>query len=459
MYSPILSAKISNSVTKLLFSIIIALLFISLPEGHGQSRKSKKTIHKMLFESAVFQQGHSGFMLFDPQSGKTLEQMNADKYFTPASNTKIFTLYSALNLLGDSLPVFHYIDTGDTLIFWGAGNPAFLHPDLPADTSVVAFLRSRPETLCFTDFNFRDDHFGPGWAWSDYSEYYQPERAPFPIYGNIARIKNLGNGQGLSVSPKLFADSLRYSPDLDEETTATIRRHERSNIFEYNSAAKNKTGFQKDAPFHYSAGLFAQLLSDTLRRSVSVLDPALIPAGAVRTIYMPTSDSLYMRLMRNSDNFVAEQLLLMASDVLFNTQNSRRTIEHVQSTLLRNTPDPIQWWDGSGLSRYNAFTPRTIVHVLNQLMTQQATDRLLQIFPAGGANGTIRGWYGGTNGQGTYVYAKTGSLRYVHCLSGFVRTKKDRLLIFSFMHNNFTVHSDTYKKEMQKVLSAIHDTY
>jgi len=458
-YRPILSAKISISVSKILFSVLLAWLFIGPADTLAQSRKSKKAIHKMLEESSVFNQGHSGFMLFDPQSNKTLEQMNAHQYFTPASNTKIFTLFSALQTFGDSLPVMHYIDHGDTLIFWGAGNPAFLHPDLPGDTSVLAFLRSRPEVLCYTDFNFKDDHFGPGWAWSDYSEYYQPERSPFPIYGNIARIYNKGNGRGFSVSPALFADSLTYSAVLDEENKARIIRRERNNWFEFNSAARNTPGYQKDVPFRYSAELFTKLLSDTLRRTVHVLDPALIPAGAVRSLYMPASDSLYMRLMRNSDNFVAEQLLLMASDKLFNTQNSRRAISHVQTKFLRNAPDPLEWWDGSGLSRYNAFTPRTIVYVLNQLRQQQPMERLLQIFPAGGVSGTIRSWYGGSNGQGTYVYAKTGSLRYVHCLSGFIRTKKGHFLIFSFMHNNFTVNADLYKKEMQKILSAVYDRY
>jgi D-alanyl-D-alanine carboxypeptidase/D-alanyl-D-alanine-endopeptidase (penicillin-binding protein 4) len=57
------------------------------------------------------------------------------------------------------------------------------------------------------------------------------------------------------------------------------------------------------------------------------------------------------------------------------------------------------------------------------------------------------------------VFAKTGSLRYVHSLSGYVKTKKGKVLIFSFMHNNFTGSSDPLKKEMQDILKRVYEVY
>jgi D-alanyl-D-alanine carboxypeptidase/D-alanyl-D-alanine-endopeptidase (penicillin-binding protein 4) len=47
----------------------------------------------------------------------------------------------------------------------------------------------------------------------------------------------------------------------------------------------------------------------------------------------------------------------------------------------------------------------------------------------------------------------------VHSLSGYVKTKKGKVLIFSFMHNNFTGSSDPLKKEMQDILKRVYEVY
>ena len=57
----------------------------------------------------------SGFLLYNPATKDTLYAKNHNHYFTPASNTKIFTLFSALKTLSDSIPAFRYAIQGDSV--------------------------------------------------------------------------------------------------------------------------------------------------------------------------------------------------------------------------------------------------------------------------------------------------------------------------------------------------------
>src|SRR5689334_11511498 len=108
-------------MSRFFFLSLIAFSVIGCsPLSH---RSVKNTMAKM--ESKF--QDHIGFSVYDPDSKKTLFDYKSANYFTPGSNTKIFTFYASLKLLGDSVPALRYVFSGDSLIFWGTGDPSLLY--------------------------------------------------------------------------------------------------------------------------------------------------------------------------------------------------------------------------------------------------------------------------------------------------------------------------------------------
>ena len=126
--------------------------------------------------------------------------------------------------------------------------------------------------------------------------------------------------------------------------------------------------------------------------------------------------------------------------------------------LFPPSPTPPRWVDGSGLSRYNLITPRYLANVLRQLYNRMPSEKLFTYFPAGGVDGTLKGWYRNPNGT-PYVFAKSGSMSGVQCLSGYILTKSGKILIFSFMNNNFVGSGRPWKMAMQEILEGIYNRY
>src|ERR1700754_3272280 len=108
------------------FLVIIGGLLLCNDTVYGRSIKKRK-IKKQFKHSQIVNDHFTGFALYDLDDKKMIYELNADKYFTPASNTKLFTFYTCLKMLGDSVPALRYELRNDSLVFWGTGDPSFLH--------------------------------------------------------------------------------------------------------------------------------------------------------------------------------------------------------------------------------------------------------------------------------------------------------------------------------------------
>jgi len=414
------------------------ILFSILIGACASGKKLNKTITATL-NLETFKNHFTGIMVYDPISMDTLYRLNSDKYFTPASNTKIFTLYTSLLLLPKQIPALKYCNLNDTLFIEGTGNPSLLHPYLN-DSSVIRFLKGF-KNISLNQNNFSDSRFGPGWAWEDYDRCYSAERSALPIFGNVVTISNVDS---LLVIPNYFISNVNLIKN-------TINREIDTNIFYFDPTRKDTL----EIPFKADNDVIQTLMEAAIGREISGVQK--MPCEEKMILSGILTDSINKRMMQESDNFLAEQLLLLASSTLSDTLNTRTAIDYMLKNHFKDLKQPPRWVDGSGLSRYNLFSPEAMVYVLNAIHGEVPKERLFNIFAEGGESGTLADWYPGN--PHPYIYAKTGTLGNNHNISGYLITKSGKTLIFSFMNNHFTNSSSEIKKQMQYIFEWVRDNY
>ncbi len=440
-------------MSKKLFKLIYSsLLTLSILCFYGCAPQ-KQAIQNLFKHSAVINNHFAGFAIYDIDAHKIIYSLNADKYFTPASNAKLLTFYTCLQMLGDSIPGLNYQINGDSLFFWGTGDPSFLERDLKG-TNAINFLGRQNKKLFYCSGNYQNQVFGNGWAWDDYNDYYQAEINELPIESNLIAI-TVSNTGDLQTEPARFRQYLK-ADSVYNPATFKIQRNYYNNALIYPLTAA-PPGFKQTIPWQTGAALTAALLQDTLKQPVQLLKRQM-PADA-KTIYNTPADSVYRKMLLTSDNFIAEQLLLVCSAAKYGFLNSDSVRNYSLKTFLADLQDRPQWADGSGLSRLDLVTPRSMITLLTKISKKINDDnRLHSLLPAGGINGTLKSEYKTDNGE-PFIWAKTGSLSNNYNQSGYLVTRNKHRMAFCFMNNNFTAPSKAVRQEMARILTYIHEKY
>ncbi|SIN71292.1 D-alanyl-D-alanine carboxypeptidase/D-alanyl-D-alanine-endopeptidase [Algoriphagus halophilus] len=434
-------------MTKLLsiknLSLVLSFFCFGFHSAYAQlNRDQYLKLEEAVGDQSFFANHLSGFELYDLDSQIVLYERNSEQRFIPASTTKLLTLFSSLIILNDSTQTFRYTTSNDTIRIWGSGDPSWNYKELyqPDIRSFIAPFN----TVLFSDSNQDSPAFGYGWQWDDYYYDYSAERSPFPIYGNLVQVKKSGNRP--IVTPKRFQSAV-YTTN---KTTRELERDFHSNNFFYNP--NNFRGSEEFIPFISSPELFVELASEATGKTW-VYQPDSLPKDHSEWRAAPLFPILE-EMMLESDNFLAEQLMWMVSDRLFQRLDTERAIEYILKTYLNDLPDEPQWVDGSGLSRHNLVTPRSMVALFEKIYRMVPDEQLFDLLPTGGVSGTIKTSY---QAQTPYIFAKTGTMSNHHSLVGLIKAKSGKMYCFAFMNSNYPYKASVVRREMEKVMVMVRD--
>jgi D-alanyl-D-alanine carboxypeptidase/D-alanyl-D-alanine-endopeptidase (penicillin-binding protein 4) len=420
-------------------------------------QKIHKQAQQLLIKDSSLVEAHVGIAVQDNETGKLLYGYQSDKRFTPASNTKIYSCYTAMKYLPTKLPAAILTDLDTAILITPTGDPSFLHPDFTTHPFFEK-LRSINKPIYIHAENWQSAALGDGWSWNDYSEDYMTERSAFPVYGNLIHWYQEKSTKENPTNPNDTVDLFVYSiPEVEWPVnfgkSGNSLRIERD---QYRNAFTLFEGKEKSAtvsiPFitqGIQTGL--RLLKDSMGKEIRLADEQTLKAAKgikTETVYSQPTDSLLKIMMHRSDNFYADMCLQMVSQQVLKKMDEDAIIAEVLKRDLSGLPQQPRWVDGSGLSRYNQFSPADMLHVLNKLREEQSWERIKTIFPKNGT-GTLRAYQ---SRKDEFIYAKTGSLSGVLCLSGYVLSKKGKWYTFSIMVNNHHGIPAVIRKRMEAFL-------
>jgi D-alanyl-D-alanine carboxypeptidase/D-alanyl-D-alanine-endopeptidase (penicillin-binding protein 4) len=140
---------------------------------------------------------------------------------------------------------------------------------------------------------------------------------------------------------------------------------------------------------------------------------------------------------KESENLYANQTFLAVGAREFASAGWVESASAVKKWLRSIFVDPkgLVMDDGSGLSTLDRTTARQLAGVLKYMYYRPDRQVFVDSFAVAGEDGTLRKRLNGTKAEGR-VSAKTGYIKDVRALSGYVTTMKGETIVFSFLLNN-----------------------
>jgi D-alanyl-D-alanine carboxypeptidase/D-alanyl-D-alanine-endopeptidase (penicillin-binding protein 4) len=438
-----------------------------------------------LLATAPSNKGEWGLLIVDAETGETLYELNADRYFVPASNMKLFTTALALAKLGPDYRFHTTLETHGTvspegvltgdLFLVGRGDPNLSNRKFPydlkeefdgapervlaelADALVAKGLKEIAGDVVGDDSYFPREAYPNGWEIDDMVWEYGAAISAIVVDDNtVALTLTAGESAGAPAQAVVTPATPDFIVQNDVVTSATETKSDLTLTREPNSrvvvirgtmparSTPRKLVLAIHEPAEHAAALLTRLLAergvkvDGASRSLHVAEPtgAVPRAVLAEHVSVPLGDSVKL-VNKISQNLHTEMLLRAAArkTAAWNTPEDLMKFPADFYAAAGIAPGDVIQTDGSGLSRHDLVTPRAIVTLLKYAQSQPWFAPYYASLPVAGVDGTLETLMKNTPSAGR-IHAKTGSVEHVRTRSGFAETPRGRRLIFSFLSNN-----------------------
>ncbi|GJM26285.1 MAG: peptidase M15 [Phycisphaerae bacterium] len=482
-------------LTRAFNNVLTACLLIGFA-GCSATRLAHDPVLCSQLDDILNRHADKGAMLtarvIDLESGTELFASNENTPVMPASNMKLVISSAGLDLLGaDYKFETHLARDGNDVWIIGTGNPAVGDSPLAkrrGETTMTVFddwvkalkqngINRITGDLVYYEGAFDAYKFHDSWDHDDLVHWYAA-----PVSG----LNFNDNCVDITISPTTDGQPVSYTvtPPFDDlvvinecitgkDEAPTINRMPHANVIVIGGGCdKKKTLKSKPVtdPGAFFAGAFRRHLASNgitidgeVRSSPSPLGDSIKPtAGKLIATHTTTMPEVLWRINKSSQNLFAECMCKLSGRVLAQQQG----LDHpgswaggekaIRAFLKKNDIDDskLKVSDGSGLSRGNNVTARLISDILIAMHKHKDVEVFRASLAEPGETGTLGRRMKGLNGR---LFAKTGYIRGVRALSGYIHTANDRWLVFSFIYNRIPGSVQPFNKLQNEACELLYN--
>lgn len=434
-----------------------------------------------------------GILIVDEKSDETLYAFNAEKYFVPASNMKLFTTALAMSKLG---PDYRFTTTVSTtgsissdgkltgdLVLVGKGDPNLSNRKFPfvreADREgppekVLAELANAVAERGITqlegdviadDSYFSAERYPGGWEIDDMVWSYGAAVSAISVNDNTVTVELHPGDQEADATTytiEPWTEDLALKNEVitgpaGAKVDMTLVREPGSHLVILTGtipvgSPPRRLVLAIEEPAEHAARLLKRMLE---ARGVTVTGVArarhyLPPVSAAEPVKeraavqvlgshtsVPLADALRL-LNKISQNLHAEMLLRVSAREAVDAMTLDDALKFAREfyASIGIAKDDLAINDGSGLSRRDLVTPAAVVTLLRYTTKKPWAAVYEASLPISGEDGTLAERMKQT-AAASRIHAKTGTVEHVSALSGFAETLAGERLVFSIFGNNF----------------------
>ncbi|HIK28368.1 MAG: D-alanyl-D-alanine carboxypeptidase/D-alanyl-D-alanine-endopeptidase [Oscillatoriaceae bacterium SKW80] len=398
------------------------------------------------------------------RSERPLYSRESERYFTPASVTKLLTTAAALQKLGSSFRIrtsVYSFPNREELRVVGRGDPTLTDAQLIA---LAKQLRSkgitRVKKLIAEDSYFRGNQVNPNWEWEDIQAGYGTAVNSLILNQNSIDLilSPRAVGQPLDVTwvnPKEAAnwqiENNSQTVSADAEEFVKVGRDFAKPIIRISGQLRVDS---QSEPVYVAviapAERFLQGFREALAAEGISVEQASVSMSSINNlgemelaaVESPPLSELVKQTNQESNNLFAEVLLRLLAADKAEADTAAAGLNVLKYTLrqLGVTPDSYILADGSGLSRHNLISPEALVQTLRGMASTPVGEIYRASLPAPRRFGA------------GIVQAKTGSMTGVSTLSGYVNPPDYQPLVFSIMLNHSSQPASAQRQAIDEIV-------
>jgi PBP4 family serine-type D-alanyl-D-alanine carboxypeptidase len=442
-----------------LFSLLLFLIIATSQVAESANDTYAASLTPLLNENPS-KNGKLGVVVKSLTTGETIFEHNPHKMYIPASNEKIIISVSALSLLGKDyrFKTEFYSGGGISngvlhggLYIKGYGDATLSEGHLGY---IVFQLKQRgvkeiKGKIIVDDSYFGNTRYAKGWKeeWKD--DFYSPAISALSFNYNIIELKvyasKPGNSPAVKIEPKGSNIQIVNKALTSSKKGALKTTWQNNETIVLSGRIRPKAIITLKIPVIDPTLLTGNIIKNAIEEAgIKVSGPVVsdkVPrwANIIYTHYSDPLSSIITEYNKNSVNIIGENIMKTLGAQYKGMPGTWDKGSVVISEFLNEIgiKNGFKIVDGSGLSLQNRVSPETLTDILSYAYKNTLiSSDFLESLPVAGVDGTLKKRFRQSDIQGR-VMAKTGYLKNVRALSGYIFTKKGDVLVFSILSNGF----------------------